>query len=108
MKLNRGLLVAAALCAGSAGIIGCNTASDESARATNEDARSVDRVASNDVTGSEGATADEGTVEYARFGRGGRGGHERGFRGGRGERGGRGFRGGRGGRPEHRAWWRFW
>ncbi len=98
MKLNRSLLVVAALSAGSLGIMGCNAGNDAGANATPATAEQT--VASNDV-GASASASDEGTVEYARFGHGRRGRGERGFRG----RGGRGFRGGRG---EHRAWWRFW
>ncbi len=103
MKLNRGLMLVAALAVGSAAMMGCKGSSDAGAK---DSAGSDQVVATNDVAETANA-ADEGVTQYARWGhgRGFRAGERAGFR--RGER--NGFR--RGERREwrrDRPWYRFW
>ncbi len=110
MKLNRGLLLVA-MVVGAVAVTGCSNSSDEGASPESTTAE-VASAGSDDGANQAVASADEGTVEYARIGHRG-GGEHRGGRPGAGRgrggehRGGRGGeRGGRGG--EHRPWWRFW
>jgi hypothetical protein len=103
MKINRVLVVAAALTAGSAAMMGCSTQGNDNASVSSE---TVQAVASNDTVGA--VANKDGFEQDARWGfrRGERGDRDHrgwGFR--RGERDHRGWGERRDGR---RAWWRFW
>jgi hypothetical protein len=120
MKLNQGLVLAAALVVGSLAVTGCSTKDDEDAAgaATEQASVAADEGASQAVAANEGFTQDarfhhrrpgQHNAQRAAFRRGERDGFRRGERDGfrRGERR-EGWRHAGQRSDGRRAWWRFW
>ena len=90
MKLNQGLVLAAALVVGSLAVTGCSRSAAEDATDENATTEQASVTSDDGDTVQAVASSDEGFTQDAR-----------GFRGGRGE-------GWRHERPVRRNWWRFW